>query len=193
MGTKDRPRRLGRGLSSLVGEPVSVGVDASQAMNIPENGGDQPAPATAPPREEHAPGSSGIVTVDLDRLIPSPFQARESFDEAAIQGLAESIRRSGLMQPVVARRLADGRLELVAGERRWRAARAAGLAQIPVIVRDLSDEESAELGVVENVQREDLNPIERARAFVMLATFVAMLEPEENRPNSFWQHDRDER
>lgn len=100
---------------------------------------------------------------------PSPLQPRRVFDEAALDRLAESIRRAGVMQPVIVRPGTTGpRFELVAGERRWRAAARAGLTQIPAIVRSLSDEETAEWALVENVQREDLNPIERAEALAQL-------------------------
>ncbi len=107
--------------------------------------------------------------MSVDAVSPSPFQPRERFDDAGLASLAESIRRSGVMQPIIVRpaaRQGGGtvRYELVAGERRWRAARLAGLASVPALVRDLDDESAAEWAVVENVQREDLNPIERARA-----------------------------
>lgn len=158
MGTKDRPRRLGRGLSSLVSEPVSVGVPEALSDPSPMEAPDTPA---SPDRHS--------TMVPIENVVPSPFQARESFDDAALEGLAASIRRSGIMQPIVLRRTDEG-LELVAGERRWRAAKLAELTHVPAVIRTISDEESAELGLVENVQREDLNPIERARAFSMLAT-----------------------
>ena len=109
------------------------------------------------------------MSVPVDAVSPSPFQPRERFDDAGLAGLAESIRRSGVMQPIIVRSVAGSgggarRYELVAGERRWRAARMAGLVAVPALVRDLDDESAAEWAVVENVQREDLNAIERARA-----------------------------
>jgi ParB family chromosome partitioning protein len=115
----------------------------------------------------------------VHQIGPSPFQARKEFTEAALQGLADSIRRTGLMQPVIVRR--SGRIggpthELVAGERRWRAAKVVGLRTIPVVVKELTDEEAAEWGIVENVQREDLNPMERAFAFRMLAERFALTQ-----------------
>ncbi len=127
-----------------------------------------PPPPEAPARAASAPASigdapAGYRMLDVDRIVPSPFQPRRAMDEAAVGGLAESIKRSGLMQPVVVREVA-GRFELVAGERRWRAARMAGLTSIPASVRRLSDEEAAECALAENVQREDLNPMDRAAA-----------------------------
>lgn len=110
--------------------------------------------------------------VRLEALAPNPFQPRRAITEESVQGLAESIRQTGLLQPVTVRKKASGdaqgsqrEYELVAGERRWRAARLAGLREVPVIVRDVSDEEMVELALVENIQREDINPIDRARAY----------------------------
>ncbi|MCL4221489.1 MAG: ParB/RepB/Spo0J family partition protein [Phycisphaerales bacterium] len=113
--------------------------------------------------------------VRLDSICPSPFQPRTSFDQAELSGLAESIRRAGVLQPVLARRGAEqGTYELVAGERRWRAAEMAGLERIPALVLTLSDEEAAEWALVENLQRSDLNPMERARALRMLSERFGM-------------------
>ncbi|MBL8764615.1 MAG: ParB/RepB/Spo0J family partition protein [Phycisphaerae bacterium] len=97
--------------------------------------------------------------------MPSRFQPRRYFDETALQKLAASIKSSGLVQPIVVRRQGEHQHELIAGERRWRAARMAGLTEIAAVVVELSDEQSAEWALIENVQREDLNPMERARAF----------------------------
>lgn len=102
--------------------------------------------------------------VALSHLRANPFQPRQAMDPQELSGLIESIRRHGVLQPIVVRPSAGG-FEVVAGERRWRAAEAAGLSSIPAIVRSLTDQEALELALVENLQREDLNPIERARAY----------------------------
>jgi len=102
--------------------------------------------------------------VEVDRITPSPFQPRRTFDEAKIDELAASIRNQGIIQPLVVRRKGDG-YELIAGERRWRAAMRAGLTQVPIVVRDASDHEALQLALVENLQREDLNPIEEANGY----------------------------
>ena len=102
--------------------------------------------------------------VEVDRITPSPFQPRRTFDEAKIEELAASIRNQGIIQPLVVRRKGDG-YELIAGERRWRAAMRAGLTQVPIVVRDASDHEALQLALVENLQREDLNPIEEANGY----------------------------
>lgn len=105
--------------------------------------------------------------VALELIHPSPFQPRTRFDEGALQSLADSIRAQGLIQPVVLRRR-SGEYELIAGERRWRAAQLAGLHQIPAIVREIDDHQAAALALIENLQREDLDPIEQAEAMSRL-------------------------
>lgn len=157
--SQTRPRKLGRGLSSLIESAAPVRVVHSP---LPHSS----APEAAMPAA--APASPDASThINIDQIVPNKFQPRRGFDEASLAQLADSIRHSGLMQPIIVRRAGGGGggYELVAGERRWRAAKLAGLAHIPALVRDLSDEESAEWAIVENVQREDLNPIERAHAF----------------------------
>lgn len=104
------------------------------------------------------------LEVAVDRITPSPFQPRRTFDEAKIEELAASIRNQGIIQPLVVRPKGDG-FELIAGERRWRAAIKAGLTRAPVVVREASDHEALQLALVENLQREDLNPIEEAAGY----------------------------
>lgn len=104
-----------------------------------------------------------VVALPVSQIEPSPFQARRTFDEAELAGLAASIRENGLLQPVTVRRLGPDRYELVAGERRLRACKLAGMEKIPAIVRDCEDRETAALGLLENIQRADLNPFEQAR------------------------------
>jgi ParB family chromosome partitioning protein len=105
--------------------------------------------------------AAGLESVPLDLIDPNPFQPRRAFPEAGLKELADSIRQSGVVQPVLLRR-ADSRYHLVAGERRWRAARMAGLEAIPALVREITDREALELALTENLLREDLNPIEAA-------------------------------
>ncbi len=144
--------RLGRGLSSLMSLDAPVRVD--------------PVPEEAP--QETA---AGFTRIRVDAVGVSPFQPRKVMDEGSIARLADSIRRQGMMQPIVVRSVdcVIGRYELVAGERRWRAAKLAGLEMVPALVKSLSDEEAAEWALVENVQREDLNAMERAWALRGLA------------------------
>lgn len=115
-----------------------------------------------------------VVQVDLDRIRPNPFQPRQDFDDEKLGELAQSITQHGIVQPVILRAEGDlmGRYQLVAGERRWRAARIAGLQQIPAVIRDFGDDEMTEIALIENLQREDLNPIEEAGAYrALMETF----------------------
>jgi ParB family chromosome partitioning protein len=108
--------------------------------------------------------SGAPLQVDIDLIDPSPYQPRTRFAEAALEELAQSIRTSGIIQPLVVRKL-GARYQLIAGERRWRASQRAQLLRVPVVLREVSNAQALELTLVENIQREDLNPIEQARAF----------------------------
>jgi ParB family chromosome partitioning protein len=141
---------LGRGLSAL----------------IPD------APVAAPPPVAAPAGRETPAEVDLDLLTPNPFQPRVHFDDAKIDELARSIKSNGLIQPITvrpARGTAGGKYEIVAGERRWRAAQRAGLLRIPILVRDVPDEKLLEVALIENIQREDLNAIDEALAYRRLS------------------------
>src|ERR1043166_1673760 len=113
--------------------------------------------------------------VDVDAIVPGPMQPRTHFDEGALEGLVDSIRSQGVIQPLLVRRRGD-RYELIAGERRWRAARLAGLAKVPVVIRDVADEDLLEIAVIENIQRENLNPIEEAQAYQRLIENVGLTQ-----------------
>lgn len=109
----------------------------------------------------------GLAQIDIDLIDPSPYQPRTKFREEALEELARSIRTSGIVQPLVARKVAE-RYQLIAGERRWRAAQRAGLSRVPVVLREVAEETALEMTLVENLQREDLNPMEQAHAFQRL-------------------------
>jgi len=116
-----------------------------------------------------ADGSAeGLTQLPLEKLQPGRFQPRQVFDEAALDELADSIANSGLLQPLVVRGIAQDRYEIIAGERRWRAAQRARLMEVPVLIREFDDERALELSIVENVQREDLGAIEEARGYQRL-------------------------
>jgi ParB family transcriptional regulator, chromosome partitioning protein len=110
---------------------------------------------------------SGTLQIDIDLIDPSPYQPRTRFREEALEELARSIRTNGIIQPLIVRPR-EARYQLIAGERRWRAAQRAALPRVPAIVRDVSEAQALEITLVENIQREDLNPIEQARAFQRL-------------------------
>ncbi|MFZ0036903.1 MAG: ParB/RepB/Spo0J family partition protein [Candidatus Acidiferrales bacterium] len=136
---------LGKGLSALIREP-------------------EPAVAPAPPV---FPTGESVQQIDIDLVDPSPFQPRTRFNESALEELSRSIQTTGIIQPLLLRRLGN-RYQLIAGERRWRAAQRASLQRVPAIVREVPDDIAIEMTLVENLQREDLNPIEQATAFARL-------------------------
>ena len=107
----------------------------------------------------------GSVTLPISQVEPGLNQPRKQFDEAALEELAESIRQHGIIQPLTVRRLASGYYQIIAGERRWRAARLAGLSEVPALILEADDRKVMELGLIENLQREDLNPMEEAAGF----------------------------
>ena len=111
--------------------------------------------------------TSGLSEIDIDRIQRGKYQPRQNFDQQALQELADSIRSQGIVQPIVVRP-EGGHFELVAGERRWRAAQIAGLQKIPAVIRDLDSKSAAAIALIENIQREDLNPLEQAHAFLRL-------------------------
>jgi ParB family transcriptional regulator, chromosome partitioning protein len=140
-------RKLGRGLANLLNaQPVSV---------------TPPSPTTV--AEPAPPSADRVIFVPVNDVVPSPFQPRRTFDEGSLRQLASSVLQAGIMQPVLVR-MVGAKYELIAGERRWRAATLAGLEKVPAIIRVLSDEETAEWALVENIQREDLNAMDRAVA-----------------------------
>jgi ParB family chromosome partitioning protein len=113
--------------------------------------------------------------VDIDAIVPGPMQPRVHFDEGSLEGLADSIRTHGVVQPLLVRRQGE-RFELIAGERRWRAARLVGLSKVPVVVRDVPDRDLLEIALIENIQRENLNPIEEAQAYQRLIENVGLTQ-----------------
>src|SRR5665213_770867 len=145
---------LGRGLGALIREPEAAPSAPQPVASI--GAAVAAAPAQIP--------SGGPLQVDIDLIDPSPYQPRTRFAEAGLEELAQSIRTSGIIQPLVVRKV-GARYQLIAGERRWRASQRAQLLRVPVVLREVSNEEALELTLVENIQREDLNPIEQARAF----------------------------
>ena len=143
---------LGRGLEALIsGETASVATEGLQ---------------------KHAQG--GVTELSVDAIAPNPFQPRTRFDEGTLRELADSIRSSGVIQPLLVRRVQSGEYQLVAGERRLRAAQLAGLTRVPAIIRDHDDRGMLELALIENIQREDLNPIDEAKAYQALVDKVGL-------------------
>lgn len=148
-------RGLGKGLDSLI--PTNVMME-SEVKNS--------TVSTASSAEE---GKDGTLMVKLSKVEPNREQPRKNFDEDSLQELAESLKQFGMLQPILVQNRGDY-YEIIAGERRWRAAKIAGLKEVPVIVRELTDQEIVEISLIENIQREDLNPIEEAQAYKRLLT-----------------------
>jgi len=156
-------RRLGRGLTSLISTPAPVTLPEHPAAEAPS--ATPGSPAVVDLSVEAQDQAPAVRVLPTDRIRPSSSQPRQQFDEDALRELGASIKAAGLMQPIVVRPDAAGGFELVVGERRWRAARLIGLAGLPAVIREVDDRTAAEWALIENIQREDLNPLERADAF----------------------------
>lgn len=148
-------RGLGKGLDSLIPTNVMMESEVKHATV-----------STASSAEEE---KDGTLMVKLSKVEPNREQPRKNFDEDSLQELAESLKQFGMLQPILVQNRGDY-YEIIAGERRWRAAKIAGLKEVPVIVRELTDQEIVEISLIENIQREDLNPIEEAQAYKRLVT-----------------------
>mgnify|MGYP002630545935 FL=1 len=165
----ERKRGLGRGLSALIGETTKKALDEAAPVAAPSTA------AAASPQATSGVGNQGFQLLGIDQLVPGKFQPRRYFDEDELRALATSLEKSGVLQPLLVRPLSatDGakgaaQFEIIAGERRWRAAQLAKLHTVPVIVQALSDSVALEVGIIENVQRADLNPIEEAEGYQRL-------------------------
>ena len=124
--------------------------------------------ALIPEKEKTAVNANEILDLNIKTIVPNEYQPRKVFNDTALKELVASIKEKGVIQPVIVRKSSNNSYELIAGERRWRAAKLAGLATIPVIVKDAAPAEALELALIENIQREDLNPLETAEAFQRL-------------------------
>ncbi|MEZ5681041.1 MAG: ParB/RepB/Spo0J family partition protein [Erythrobacter sp.] len=167
----DRKKKLGKGLGALLGEtrreePL-VRADSSAGNDTVSGMGASPTPP-----------ANGLASIPVADIRPLPGQPRTHFREEALDELASSIAARGVIQPIIVRPLGGGRYELVAGERRWRAAQRARLHEIPAVVRELDQREVMALALIENLQREDLNPLEEARAYQKLADDEGMTQAE---------------
>jgi len=143
-----KPKGLGRGLDALLGDTTTSSTAAAQADSLRE--------------------------LEVKLLQPGKYQPRAHMDQASLTALAESIKSQGIMQPILVRKLQNNNYEIIAGERRWRAAQIAGLKQVPVVIREVADEAALAMALIENIQREDLNPIEEALGIQRLINEFAM-------------------
>ncbi|MBA4146597.1 MAG: ParB/RepB/Spo0J family partition protein [Verrucomicrobia bacterium] len=158
---------LGRGLGALLGGVSAAAAKASPFSSQP------PAPAPAAPADQR----NMVLTIAVNRIRPCSFQPRKAFTEETLRELADSIKEKGIVQPLIVRQNGDN-FELIAGERRWRAAQLAGLTELPVIVRKADDRDLLELALIENLQRENLNPIEEALGYGELVTRYSLTQEE---------------
>jgi len=155
---------LGRGLGALIRELEGKKSDPAPASTQPQP---STAGSAAPAMPAHQPMQGGPQEIDIDLIEPSPYQPRTKFHEQGLDELARSIKASGIIQPLVVRPIGS-KFQLIAGERRWRAAQRAGLTKVTTILKEVPDELALEMTLVENIQREDLNAVEAARAFERL-------------------------
>lgn len=161
---------LGRGLSSLIPKKSNTAQTAPNDMFVPSA-----RQAIAPTEEKLI--TTGVNEVDINLVLPNPHQPRMNFNEEKIQELAESIKQHGIIQPLVVTQKGN-EYELIAGERRLQASKRAGLAKVPVIIRDIEEKEKLEMAIVENIQRHDLNAMEEARAYQRLIDEFQMHQDE---------------
>lgn len=164
----DSKRRLGKGLGALLGE-------TRREEPLARSGGESGTESNA---TSVGYGQSGLASLAISLIDPLPGQPRKRFDDAALTELSASIAARGVIQPIIVRPIGEGRYQLVAGERRWRAAQKAQMHDIPALVRDLDDREVMALALIENIQREDLNPVEEARAYHRLSEGEGMTQAE---------------
>lgn len=163
---RGRPSRLGRGLSALIGEVEAMNVRPPAQPSTPAASGETASSATG--AAASSPGGTTEIAIDLIRR--NPAQPRRTFTEENLRELADSLKAKGVLQAILVRPdpKEEGKYQIIAGERRWRAARMAGLTSIPAVVRNADELELLEIGIIENVQRSDLNPIEEAEAYEAL-------------------------
>jgi len=164
----EKPKHLGRGLASLLG-PITI---EQEAIPLPI-----PIAEMSPKPLINKDLNAIYQEIGLNRIQANPFQVRSVWNEQQLNELSQSIKANGVIQPILVRQIGDG-FQLVAGERRWRAAKMAGIAAIPAIIKQIKDEEMLELALVENIHRADLNPIERANAYQRYLSSLSLTQVE---------------
>lgn len=173
---KNKKKALGRGLGSLFGGPESnpILTKNKETPEIRPSSAAKQAAVVEIDTEHKAPpvpqGEGRVWQVSIEKIKAGAYQPRNSFEKESLEELAQSIRQNGILQPIIVRKTQDAGFEIVAGERRWRAAQLAGLHEVPIIIKNFNDKQALELAIVENIQREDLNPIEEALAYSRLVS-----------------------
>ena len=164
--SKSKKKSLGRGLDALLGGADTVILTEEQEDSVPVH-------QTQPIKQEVGISRETLKQIPIERIKRGTYQPRRQFDKEALQELADSLKSQGMIQPIVLRPRGDG-YELIAGERRWRAAQLAGMAEIPAIIREYADADAAAVSLIENIQRENLNPLEEATALQRLQAEFGM-------------------
>lgn len=174
----NKKKALGRGLGSLLGgappvsapvqrpAPTSVQKEAAPAQQAPVTS--QKSSVSSQTIQEDVPTTNKVWMLPIEKMQPGKNQPRHTFEKEPLEELAQSIKTHGILQPLLVRKLLSGKFEIIAGERRWRAAQSAGLHEVPALVKEFEEKEAAEIAIIENVQREDLNPVEEGRAYLKL-------------------------
>ncbi len=178
---KGGKKKLGKGLGALMGEvqreePLVQGTKGAESAGSGSRGAAASPAMASPSGAEGASATSPLQSISIAAITPLPGNPRKRFDEDALEELAASIASRGVIQPIIVRPFGKEKYQLVAGERRWRAAQKARLHEIPALVRDLSEREVMALALIENLQREDLNPVEEARAYQRLSDEEGMTQ-----------------
>lgn len=178
-------KRLGRGLGSLLG-----GAPSETMNTLDESAGFVSAPTQAlqtnnvearkiaPPQEDAAANENRVWNIAIDKLVPGIYQPRKNFNKESLAELASSIKENGIIQPITVRKRKEGGFEIIAGERRWRAAQSAGLHEVPAIIKNISDRDALQIALIENIQREDLDPIEEAESYQRLIEEFSLSQQE---------------
>ena len=156
-------KRLGRGLGSLLGGATENNLSRPSAVVT-----EQPAPQIVNTQAQQVDNQNRIWSMAIDKLVPGQYQPRKKFEKTTLEELAQSIRENGILQPITVRKRSAGGFEIIAGERRWRAAQIAGLHEVPAIIKEYSDREALQLALIENIQREDLDAVEEAESYQRL-------------------------
>jgi ParB family transcriptional regulator, chromosome partitioning protein len=167
-------KRLGRGLGSLLGGSPE-GVEDNFVVAKPSA---PLAPVKPAAQEIETNPENRVWNIAIDKLIPGVYQPRKNFERESLQELANSIKENGIIQPITVRKRKEGGFEILAGERRWRAAQTAGLHEVPAIIKVLSDREALQLALIENIQREDLDPLEEAESYQRLIEEFSLSQQE---------------
>lgn len=179
-------KRLGRGLGSLLGEANSGGLSITEdagfvVANTNQSTLQNKQTPVAPPQApvvEQVPPESRVWNIAIDKMVPGVYQPRKNFEKESLAELANSIKENGVIQPITVRKRKEGGYEIIAGERRWRAAQAAGLHEIPAIIKTMTDREALQIALIENIQREDLDPIEEAESYQRLIEEFSLSQQE---------------